>query len=212
MALRVCQILQIEPECAPHLLIQGEICIERFAIGRFLRCRWGEEIRESDTCTERVVPERSSRRPRYSASPRSMPISSRVSRSAAARRVSIRSRRRPPGNAICPDQGSPSRSVRSMNSTCRLDPAWRRSMATAAVSLVEVGRSCGGRVASTWRSFASAVESLNVRRQFTSRKTESDPYGCRSLPGARPPRAIRRNRLYSLRPESVVPRGRKRPV
>ena len=66
------------------------------------------------------------RRPRA----RSMPVSSRVSRTAVASRSRRRARCRPPGNPMCPDQGSFSCSARRMNSSSR-PPARRVAEARA---------------------------------------------------------------------------------
>ncbi len=49
--------------------------------------------------------------------PRSIPTSSRVSRTAVARSSASSASRLPPGSATCPDQGSPERSARRMSST-----------------------------------------------------------------------------------------------
>ena len=67
-------------------------------------------------CT-RGLPSTSPRWPRCVEPVSESPTSSTVSRSAAARGWASASSRRPPGNAMCPDHGSPARRARSMKST-----------------------------------------------------------------------------------------------
>src|SRR6185503_18292510 len=104
------------------------------------------------TGRSRAIARTSSSAPRYSASrERSTPISSSVSRTAVARASASPGSDRPPGNAICPDQGSSGCSARRMKSSSTPTGPSRRTRATAARPPTSPTRA-GGRAASAPRT------------------------------------------------------------